>query len=189
MNRRSNQARLASYTEKQVAVVPPALREKVLHREGDRYVFDKELRRSVIFGRHDLIHDAPISRVNLLLCRNTLMYFNTDAQSRILARFHFALADDGVLFLGKAEMLLTHPELFKPIDLRRRLFKKVVERATGASGSRSWGSPEATKKECRPVAQRSIVYGGVRREPARAAGRRTTYGLLALCNDRARVAV
>ncbi len=75
-------------------------------RDGDRYIFDKELRRSVIFGRHDLIHDAPISRVNLLMCRNTLMYFNTEAQGRILARLHFALADDGVLFLGKAEMLL-----------------------------------------------------------------------------------
>src|SRR5262249_16837950 len=83
------------------------------------------LRRSVIFGRHDLIQDAPISRVNILVCRNALMYFNTEAQSRILARFHFALADGGVLFLGKAEMLLTHTQLFAPVDLRRRVFRKV----------------------------------------------------------------
>ena len=57
----------------------------------DHYVFHKDLRRSVIFGRHDLVQDAPISRVDLLVCRNTLMYFNGETQARILARFHFAL--------------------------------------------------------------------------------------------------
>jgi len=120
-----NQARAASYNEKQVSVLPHALLQKYFVLEGDRYVFDKDLRRSVIFGRHDLIQDAPISRVNILVCRNTLMYFNTEAQGRILARFHFALGDGGVLFLGKAEMLLTHAQLFAPLDLRRRIFRKV----------------------------------------------------------------
>jgi two-component system CheB/CheR fusion protein len=120
-----NQARAAAYTEKQVQVLPAKLVDRYFSREGDRYVFDKELRRSVIFGRHDLIQDAPISRVSLLTCRNTLMYFNTETQSRILARFHFALGDGGILFLGKAEMLLTHSQLFAPIDLRRRIFRKI----------------------------------------------------------------
>ncbi|PWT84869.1 MAG: chemotaxis protein CheR [Blastocatellia bacterium] len=119
------QARAAAYTEKQVQTVPQPFRDAYFSREDGRLVFDKDLRRSVIFGRHDLIQDAPISRVNLLICRNTLMYFNSEAQSRILARFHFALRDDGVLFLGKAEMLLTHPQLFMPLDLRRRIFRKL----------------------------------------------------------------
>ena len=61
----------------------------------------------MIFGRHDLILDPPISRVSLLACRNTLMYFNSEVQQRILERFHFGLRDSGYLFLGKAEMLLT----------------------------------------------------------------------------------
>ncbi|HEY7293315.1 MAG TPA: CheR family methyltransferase [Vicinamibacterales bacterium] len=122
-----NQARAASYNEKQVAAVPPELLDRYFTLEGDRFVFDKDLRRSVIFGRHDLVQDAPISRVNILLCRNALMYFNTEAQSRILARFHFALAPNGVLFLGKAEMLLTHSQLFVPIDLRRRIFRKLAK--------------------------------------------------------------
>jgi two-component system CheB/CheR fusion protein len=55
------------------------------------------------------------------------MYFNADTQSRILARFHFALADQGYLFLGKAEMLLTHVNLFSPVDLKCRIFKKVMK--------------------------------------------------------------
>jgi two-component system CheB/CheR fusion protein len=122
-----NEARTASYTEKQIEAVPRDWLAKYFVQEGERYVFDKELRRSVIFGRHDLIQDAPISRVSLLLCRNALMYFNNEAQSRLLARFHFALAEHGILFLGKAEMLLTHSALFTPIDLRRRIFRKVMK--------------------------------------------------------------
>jgi two-component system, chemotaxis family, CheB/CheR fusion protein len=122
-----NEARAASYTEKQVSSVPEPLRTRYFTQENDRFVFDRDLRRSVIFGRHDLVQDAPISRVNVLICRNALMYFNTEAQSRIIARFHFALADEGVLFLGKAEMLLTHAALFSPIDLRRRIFRKVAK--------------------------------------------------------------
>ena len=120
-----NQARAASYTDKQMAAIPPGFAEKYFAREGDQFVFDTDLRRSVIFGRHDLIQDAPISRVGILICRNALMYFNAEAQSRIIARFHFALAPNGVLFLGKAEMLLTHSNLFTPLDLRRRIFRKI----------------------------------------------------------------
>ena len=79
----------------------------------------------MIFGRHDLIQDAPISRIDLLTCRNTLMYFNTETQARILDRFHYALTDRGFLFLGKAETLLTYNDTFVPVDLKRRIFAKV----------------------------------------------------------------
>ena len=72
------------------------------------------------------MQDAPISRIDLLVCRNTLMYFNQETQSRILGRFHFALVPKGVLFLGKAEMLLSHSRIFDPIDLKRRLFRKTA---------------------------------------------------------------
>jgi two-component system CheB/CheR fusion protein len=120
-----NQARAASYNAKQMETVPPEFIEKYFERTDTRYIFRKDLRRAVIFGRHDLIQDAPISRVDLLSCRNTLMYFNSEAQSKILVHFHFALNDGGILFLGKSEMLLTHTNIFKPLDLRRRVFTKV----------------------------------------------------------------
>jgi two-component system CheB/CheR fusion protein len=93
---------------------------------GQRYTFHKELRRSVIFGRNDLVQDAPISHIDLLVCRNALMYFNAETQARILQRLHFALHPHGVLFLGKAEMLLSHDTLFAPIDLKRRFFRKLT---------------------------------------------------------------
>jgi two-component system CheB/CheR fusion protein len=120
-----NQARQAAYTTKQTQGIPPDFLDKYFERLDARFVFRKDLRRSVIFGRHDLIQDAPISKVDLLICRNTLMYFNAEAQARVLAHFHFALNDDGILFLGKSEMLLTHTGIFTPLDLKRRVFVKV----------------------------------------------------------------
>src|SRR5262249_36978693 len=62
-----------------------------------------------------------------LVCRNTLMYFNSETQARILARFHFALGERSLLFLGKSEMLLTHSSLFTPIEPRQRIFTKVTK--------------------------------------------------------------
>jgi len=118
-------ARAASYTEQQVEGVPKPLLEKYFHRAGDRYVFHKDFRRAVIFGRHDLLQDAPISRIDLLLCRNALMYFNTEAQGRCMERFHFALNDGGVMVLGKAEMLFSRLSLFAPLDMKRRTFTKL----------------------------------------------------------------
>ncbi|OLB64432.1 MAG: chemotaxis protein CheR [Actinobacteria bacterium 13_2_20CM_2_72_6] len=120
------QARHASYAERDVCGLPGELLAKYFETEAGRYTFRKDLRRSVIFGRNDLVQDAPISRIDLLVCRNTLMYFNAETQARILSRFHFALAPGGVLFLGKAEMLLSHTHLFLPIDLKRRLFRKAA---------------------------------------------------------------
>jgi two-component system, chemotaxis family, CheB/CheR fusion protein len=120
-----NQARQARYTPRQVEGVPPELLERHFERNGNGYVFSKDLRRSVIFGRHDLIQDAPISRIDLLVCRNTLMYLNSETQSHVLARFSFALREGGYLLLGKAEVLLAHSNLFTSVDLKRRVFQKV----------------------------------------------------------------
>jgi len=119
------QARAATYLEREVSGLPAEVAAKYFEQVGHRYVVRKDLRRAVIFGRNDLVQDAPISRIDLLVCRNTLMYFNAETQARVLGRLHFALNPSGVLFLGKAEMLLSHTTLFQPIDLKRRFFRKV----------------------------------------------------------------
>jgi two-component system, chemotaxis family, CheB/CheR fusion protein len=119
-------ARQGRATDKDLEEVPADLREKYFEREGDdHYVLRSELRRSIIFGRHDLVQDAPISRIDLLVCRNTLMYFEPEAQARILARLHYALSEKGYLFLGKAEMLIRRDTLFVPVDLKQRIFLKI----------------------------------------------------------------
>jgi two-component system, chemotaxis family, CheB/CheR fusion protein len=120
-----SQSRQATYSAKDIQALPSQFVPKYFEPTGNRYIFRHDLRRSVIFGRHDLLQDAPISRIDLLVCRNTLMYFNAEAQARVLARFHFALNNTGYLFLGKAEMLLTHSNLFTPLNLKHRIFTKV----------------------------------------------------------------
>ena len=115
------QARHYSYRAQDLESIPEELQARYFD-AGGQYA---DLRRSVIFGRHDLVQDAPISRLDLLVCRNALIYLNAETQTKILRRFHFALNDTGVLFLGKAEMLLSHTDLFRPISLTHRIFRRV----------------------------------------------------------------
>src|SRR4051812_13640395 len=128
------QARSGSYGPRDMEDLEPALRERYFEPGNGRYVFRADLRRAVIFGRHDLVSDAPISRLDLISCRNTLMYFNAETQAQVLSRFHFALdgqtsgsggGGESYLFLGRAEMMLAHGSLFAPLDLKSRLFVKI----------------------------------------------------------------
>jgi two-component system CheB/CheR fusion protein len=120
------QARYGSYAAADLEGVPADMRERYFERSGgDRLALRADLRRYVIFGRHDLVQDAPISHLDLLVCRNVLMYFNAAVQGRIMSRFHYALGDAGLLFLGKAEMMRSHGSLFTPVDLKSRIFTRV----------------------------------------------------------------
>ncbi len=120
-----SQARQGSYLEAQIQGLPEELRSRYFEKVGERWVFRTDLRRSLIFGRHDLVQDAAISRLDLLICRNTLMYLNAETQAKVLARFHFALNRGGYLFLGKAETLLSHSNSFRPVDLKSRIFQRA----------------------------------------------------------------
>jgi len=116
------QARMAQYSERDLEAVPEPLRARYFERSGSEWGFRTDLRRQIIFGRHDLVRDPPISHLDLLVSRNSLMYFNAETQSRIVNRFHFALNEGGFLFLGKAEMMRAHANLFVPADLKARIF-------------------------------------------------------------------
>jgi two-component system CheB/CheR fusion protein len=120
------EARSGAYDAKAVESVPAEFLDRYFEHHNGRYTFHKELRRSLIFGRNDLVKDAPISRVDLLVCRNTLMYMNAETQRNVLGRLHFALAAQGTLFLGRAEMLLSHTDRFTPLALKHRIFRKMA---------------------------------------------------------------
>jgi len=165
------EARAGLYTERQTAEVDEELRRKYFEASGSKYSFRRDLRRQVIFGRNDLTRDAPISRVDLLVARNTLMYFNAETQSNIIRKFHFALSNPGFLFLGKAEMLLNHGDQFEPVDLRKRLFRKVgksvpaepprlVAANEAVNGELGGTGLESAALAAGPVAQLVIDRGG-----------------------------
>jgi two-component system CheB/CheR fusion protein len=94
-------------------------------REGDTYCVVKELREMCIFSQHNVIKDAPFSKLDLVSCRNLLIYLNAELQNRVIPLFHFALLPDRFLFLGNSENVTRHPKLFAPLDRRARLFKKL----------------------------------------------------------------
>ena len=118
-------ARSATYSAREVESVPPHLLDKYFERINGHYVFHRDLRKCVIFGRHNIVNDAPISRVDLLICRNLLIYLDSPTQNVVLPRLHYALNPGGVLFLGKAETQLARSKLFEPVNLKSRLFRKV----------------------------------------------------------------
>nr|WP_276145559.1 CheR family methyltransferase [Streptomyces acidiscabies] len=118
------EARSGLYTAKSLESLSPEVRDKYFEQNSAQFSFRPDLRRRVIFGRHDITRDAPISRLDLLVCRNTLMYFNVEAQTQIVDRFHFALRPSGFLFLGKAEMLLNDSERFEVVNMRQRVFRR-----------------------------------------------------------------
>jgi len=117
-------ARHGNYDARSLEALPATYVERFFDRTSGQLTFRADLRRSIIFGRHDLLQDAPISRLDLLVCRNTLMYFNAESQASVINKFGFALRDGGFLFLGKAETLLAQAPQFAPVDLRLRVFVK-----------------------------------------------------------------
>jgi two-component system, chemotaxis family, CheB/CheR fusion protein len=111
--------------------------------------FNRDLRRLVIFGRSNLVTDAPISHCNLVICRNVLIYFDTDTQNRILGRLHYALEPRGVLFLGRAESKLATSRQFNALNLRWRIFQRndEVAPATKIDQVRAEAPPLAHPKD------------------------------------------
>ena len=92
--------------------------------EGGHYQAAKQLREMIVFAHHDLIKDPPFSRLDLLVCRNALIYLNTDMQKRLIPLFHQVLKPEGILFLGSSETVGTDSDLFTPIDKKWRIFER-----------------------------------------------------------------
>lgn len=92
------------------------------------------MRDIIIFARHNLISDPPFLRLNLVTCRNVLIYLDNKTQSRVLQRFNFALNDDGGLFLGRSESIAQAESLFNYVDRRERIFQKQGEDAPDLIG-------------------------------------------------------
>jgi two-component system CheB/CheR fusion protein len=125
-------ARNAVYPASAVGAVPDGLLDRYFEETGSSFTFRRELRKGIIFGRHNLLSDPPISRINLLACRNLLIYLDIGTQAQVLPRLHYALTDDGFLFLGKAETQIANSKLFETVDMRSRLFRKRAASAARA---------------------------------------------------------
>jgi two-component system, chemotaxis family, CheB/CheR fusion protein len=121
------QATLGIYGEDAIANVSPERLARYFMQSGDTYQVVPELRQMVVFAQHNVISDAPFTRVDLVACRNLLIYLQPPAQQRVLSFFHFALNQGGVLFLGPSETLGPLADGFEIIDKHWQLYRKATE--------------------------------------------------------------
>jgi two-component system CheB/CheR fusion protein len=117
-------ARRGVYTKRQLEGCSKERLARWFIPTGSGYTVRKEIRRSVVFGINNLVSDAPVSRLDVILCRNVFIYLDSELQKRVLARFHFALRQQGMLVLGRSELIPYAARLFEPVDLARRIYRK-----------------------------------------------------------------
>ena len=123
------EARKGIYAENKVKNVPKGYLEKYFKDVDHACQIRRNVRQMIAFGRQDLISDAPISHLDLIICRNVLIYFNTELQSRVVTKFNYALNSDGYVFFGKSESMLAGSLMFTPVNKKWRIFRK-----TGTAG-------------------------------------------------------
>ncbi|GAA5481533.1 protein-glutamate methylesterase/protein-glutamine glutaminase [Haloferula sargassicola] len=132
------QARAAWYPRSIEAEVSPERLRKWFIAERGGYRLKKEIRERVTFARHNLLEDPPYSRIDLVSCRNLMIYLEQEVQQQVAAVFHFALRPEGYLVLGPAEAIAQRSGLFKPIDKKLRIYRRLdVPRQAMRSISRS----------------------------------------------------
>ncbi|MCC7374511.1 MAG: PAS domain-containing protein [Verrucomicrobiales bacterium] len=111
------------YPESVVADLPPALLAKYFVKRPDGYQVATSLRKMVVFARHDLLKDPPFTRLDLVSCRNVLIYFQQPVQRRVLDMFHFALKPDSFMLLGPSEALGELSGLFRTVSVRHKVYQ------------------------------------------------------------------
>ena len=151
-------AREGLYSEADVADLSPERLQRFFQRETDGYRVRRELRETVLFAHHNVIRDPPFSHLDLIACRNLLIYLNRPMQERLIDTFHFALRPGGYLFLGTSESADAERDLFVQIDKDAHIYegRTVSPRPTLPLADRTMPSVPAFQPlpEPRPPSER-----------------------------------
>jgi len=115
-------ARRGHFSAKIADEVSPERLSRFFTVEGDGFLIAKDIRETVLFAQHDVILDPPFTRLDILSCRNLIIYFNSLLQQRLLPLFHYALRPGGILVLGGAETVGRSLTLFEPLDPKARVY-------------------------------------------------------------------
>jgi two-component system CheB/CheR fusion protein len=116
--------RAGFYARNQVQNLSPEQLRRSFVEEDGGYRVSKALREMVVFARQDVLADPPFSRMDLISCRNLLIYLEPSLQKKILPSFHYALQPEGFLFLGESETIGGFEELFEPVDRKHKIFSR-----------------------------------------------------------------
>jgi two-component system CheB/CheR fusion protein len=139
-------ARAGVYPESIAADVPRHLLRRYLIHGEHTYRVNKEVRDLVLFAEQNVISDPPFSKLDLISCRNMLIYLDADVQKRILSLFHFALNERGCLFLGSSETVNQQSSLFEPVSRKLRLYRRLGGRKGGPVGLLHYASDQVHPK-------------------------------------------
>ncbi len=159
-------ARKGTYPSTIAAHVSPQRLKKYFVKKGSKYVVSRELREMVLFSSHNFISDATFSQIDLLSCRNVLIYLGSHLQKKLFSMFHYALVPGGHLFLGTSESLTGHKELFRVISAKHRIAqrKSTVIRPPGFSNTiphafvhQSNGTTKNHEADIHQVSQRILL--------------------------------
>jgi two-component system, chemotaxis family, CheB/CheR fusion protein len=123
-------ARAGRYPQALMEGVEPERLDRFFSRDDAGYTVVKEIRDMCVFSAHSVIRDPPFSRIDLISCRNLLIYLGPEFQSRVIPVFHFALKPGGYLFLGTSENISQYGDLFHRVDRKQRLFQRRDHVAT-----------------------------------------------------------
>ncbi len=117
-------ARIGRYPATSAENIPQKRLKQFFTPEDGTYRINSDLREMCLFSPHNLLRDPPFSRLDLISCRNLLIYLGSELQERVIPLFHYALRDDGFLFLGSSENTTRHGRMFSTVDKSSRLFRK-----------------------------------------------------------------
>ncbi|MBV9404125.1 MAG: PAS domain-containing protein, partial [Acidobacteriaceae bacterium] len=117
-------ARAGLYPERIVSEVSPERLRRYFTKADGQYQISKTIRDMCLFARHDVTRDTPFSRLDLVSCRNVLIYLDTVLQRGVLPAFHYGLNPNGLLFLGNAESIGSSPDLFAVVDEKHRIYTR-----------------------------------------------------------------
>jgi len=120
-----DKARQGAYPANIAADVSPARLSRFFIKEGNGYRIGKEIREMVTFATQNVIMDPPFTKLDIVICRNLLIYLTPELQKKLLPLFHYSLNPCGVLFLGSSEAVSTFTDLFAPLDTKSRLFRRL----------------------------------------------------------------
>ena len=115
-------ARIGHFSAKIAEEMAPERLSRFFSAQGDGYLIGKEIRQMILFAQHDVILDPPFTRLDILSCRNLMIYFNAELQQRLLPLFHYVLRPGGVLVLGESETVGQSLSLFAPLNPKLRLY-------------------------------------------------------------------
>jgi two-component system, chemotaxis family, CheB/CheR fusion protein len=161
-------ARNARYPDTLLQGVSKERLERFFTSEGTSYVINKPIRDMCVFSSHSVVRDPPFSRIDLISCRNLLIYLNSELQGHVIPIFHYALKPNGFLFLGTSENISQHGDLFTSVDKKNRVFQRredgaalphlpVLFRRHGGAGRGSAETKEPTGRSLRQSVEARVL--------------------------------